>query len=164
MTCTPCDGLTPVVSVRTARLIVGRLAPLARTRLLVPTLEWLCASHPGVVMYQGITGRSYTEAERREIAFDQGALNSTPCPYKTKDGCMIGGARVRGTTSAPFGWLPTLVAREIDMATFSSLSRMRAIADAKIALLTRMSEFPLRPAKAPASSKKADSRQEQVKV
>ena len=156
MACTPCDGLTPVVSVRTARLLISRLAPMARTRLLVPTLEWLCASHPGIVMYEGITGRSYTEAEKREIAFDQGALTRTPCPYKTKDGCMVGG-HGHGTAVAPFGWLPTLIAREIDMATFGSPSRMRAIADAKIALLTRMSEFPVRPVKAPV-------RQEHVKV
>jgi hypothetical protein len=49
--------------------------------------------------------------------------------------------RAEETGKAPYGWLPTLVAKFLDRPTLLDLARKRQIADAKISLLTRNEGF-----------------------
>lgn len=149
MPCPPCQYTVPAVSPGLVAEALERLLPTQRTAILVSTLAWLIERHDGLQMFEGITGRPYTNEEKKQIAFDQSAVESLPCPYHEGEKCLIGGLGPKFTYAqeydkGPYGWLPTLVARALDIVTFRELCKRHFIADAKIALMTRTTEFPTR--------------------
>ena len=146
MPCSRCPGPVPVMSVALARRILAQVPELQRPKILIASFEWLCGKDEGIRIYEGITGRPYTDREKDAIALDQGVVAGLPCPYHTPNGCMLGelGPQYNARDEhqkAPYGWLPTLVAREWDRATLTDMAKRREIADAKISLLTRNAEF-----------------------
>ncbi len=146
MPCPSCPGPVPVISQSLAAQVIGKIPELQRPAILIATFEWLTRKDQGLTIYEGIIGRPYTNKEKDTIALEHGIVAELPCPYHTPDGCMLGGLgphynRIEETAKAPYGWLPTLVAKFLDRATLKDLARRRQIADAKISLLTRNEGF-----------------------
>jgi len=138
----PC-AYVPVVSVALAGRFLGNMAPERRLPALLAAMAWLTARHPGLSLYEGINGRPYTDAEKDAIAHETGVVLNLPCPFHTEaGGCLLGGLptsynRAEEAGKAPYGWLPTLVARTWAREEFRRLVQEGAVADAKVANLTR---------------------------
>ena len=136
----------PVVSDQLAERIVQGWPEELRGRAIRLAIEWLTTRHPGLSLYEGISGRPYSREEKDRIAVETAAVAALPCPFHSEGGCAIGSLgpdfnRVEETAKAPYGWLPTLVARWCDRDGYRGLVRARAVADAKVALLTRNEYF-----------------------
>ena len=145
MNCLGCPQV-PVVSVVLAHHRLQRLSESERQAAAAKALEWLLTRHEGVETYAGIHGRPYTDEEKDALAVETQAVAGTPCPFFAESGCIIGGLgphynRVEETGKAPYGWLPTLVARECDLGGYKHLVVAKEIADVKVALLTRNEGF-----------------------
>lgn len=146
MPCPNCPGPVPVVSQSLAQKLISQIPETKRPGILIATFEWLTRKDEGLTIYEGINGRPYTDREKDIIAMEHGIVAELPCPYHTPNGCMLGGLgphynRIEETGKAPYGWLPTLVAKFLDRRTLLELARKRQIADAKISLLTRNEWF-----------------------
>jgi hypothetical protein len=144
MLCQGCPGHVPCISLRLTEHILADIPPAKRAAILIATFEWLTRRDEGIVCYEGITGRPYTDQEKAMISLDTEVCASLPCPYASTndEGCLLGGLgphynRMEEANKAPYGWLPTLVARTWDPQTVRDLGKRRAIADVKIAILTR---------------------------
>lgn len=141
-----CPGCpqVPVVSEKLARTVLKRVAE--RGKPLIAALQWLVQPHEGLEVYLGVVGREYTQEERDAIAVETQAAAALPCPFQEDGQCMIGGLgphynRVEETGQAPYGWLPTLVAREWAIDDFRGFVRSRQVADVKVALMNRNEGF-----------------------
>lgn len=150
MSCESCPNSVPVVSQRVADYVVTHLPPALRHRAAVAALEWLTARHAGLELYVGINGRHYTATEKRAIAHEIAAVAGLPCPFKVGESCLLGGLGPLYRTfyeahRPPYGWLPTQIARLLDGRTYRELVRRGAIADAKVALVTRNEGLEIQP-------------------
>lgn len=132
----------PVVSWRLAQRVLANVPLGQRPGLAVAALEWLTARHEGLNLFEGINGRPYEEFERDLIALEVGIVENLPCPFWRANDCLLGGLgeHFNYTEEAgkpPYGWLPALVATFYDRNTYRELVKRGAVADAKIALVTR---------------------------
>lgn len=132
----------PVVSVRLAEQLFEEMPPAERQKALVLAMEWLCQKHEGLALYNGVNGREYTNEEKKAISYEASTVAGLPCPFWRASRCSLRGLgphynRTEEAQSEPYGWLPVLVARVLDRPQLILLASEGAIADAKIALLTR---------------------------
>ncbi|RJO60331.1 MAG: hypothetical protein C4542_09575 [Dehalococcoidia bacterium] len=150
MNCGACPSV-PVVSEALAVYIAKHIEMdiALRREVLDASLEWLTTRHAGLSSYQAITGRGYTDEERDQIGPETAVVAGLECPLKSVAGCRL--AIVGMTYDArrdagykQYGWLPTLLARQLASTEYKDLARNGLIADAKIALLTRRDNFPTR--------------------
>lgn len=141
MNCAGCPSVpaVPANAVRGYAMLPQALAQ----RVLQTALAWLVERHAGLAVYAGIAGRQYTLDERKAIALETAVVARLACPWAAKAGCALPVRRFAGS-GPPYGWLPTLLARELAPCDLSELVRHGAIADAKIALLNRNAGFPVR--------------------
>jgi len=136
----------PVVSEVCASRRLHRLAEYKVQRALLLAMQWLTERHAGLKLYEGIQGRQYTNYEKDRIAVETGLVEPLDCPLWQRGECVIGGlgmeyTRRRELGRGPYGWLPTLIAKFYDRDGFRSLIKQGAIADVKVALLTRNEYF-----------------------
>ena len=133
----------PCVTEYDANLVARRLTREQGQKVMVKAMEWLLAGNTSLHMYQGIQGRPYTKEEKTAISREQDAVASLKCPFVGEDGsCLVGGvpdstALADKRFRPKYGWLPTLIARTIDIEIVRAMGRCRAVADAKLALLER---------------------------
>lgn len=143
--CQDCPNQVPIVSARVARLIVEALPVPLFARVKIKSFEWLTTKHPGLTLYEGIHGRWYTDLEKDVIALEAENVRGTGCPYQQDGRCLIieylpsQCADVNGDN---LGWMPTFLARELDKRLLLDLVAARAVADAKVAGVTRRTHFP----------------------
>lgn len=136
----------PVVSLSLANAVLKHIPEVERIPAVQAAFQWLTARHEGLSLYVGINGRYYTREEKDAIALETQAVAETPCPFFASSGCMIHGLgphynRIEETGKAAYSWLPTLMARGWALDEYRVLVKAKAIADAKIALLTRNEGF-----------------------
>jgi hypothetical protein len=117
-----------------------------RSAVLLTSIAWLTVDHEGLEYYRAIVGREYTSTEKDDIAADTYKVMQLPCPFFDQGKCIFGGLGRHFNTieehlSAPYGFLPTMLARLINPAMIKDLVLSGKVADAKVCLLTRNKEF-----------------------
>ena len=132
----------PIVSVRLATKIFPAMSSQKRMKALLASFEWLTKRDEGLSLYNGVNGREYTNDEKKAISFEASTVAGFQCPFWSGKSCSIGGLgphynRVEETQAGQYGWAPLLLARELDRQQLKELASRCAIADAKIALLSR---------------------------
>lgn len=161
LTCPGCPTFVPLVSKRLADGVAARLKVLGwadprgalatRLDILGVCLDWLVAPIAGLRMGRGIVGRPYTREEKDAIGAEVHRLEVLPCPFAVGGGCLLGGYCATGqmrqeAKEAQWGWLPSLLAAAIDVQSVKDAVKRGLVADAKIALMTRRWDFPMRSA------------------
>jgi hypothetical protein len=131
----------PLVGMKLAKRIAVFIPEKNRLKVTLRALEWLCKRDEGLVSYNGVNGRQYTEEERRAIAGELAAVETLSCPFMDGETCMIGGLP-RGynrdeTAKPPYLWLPTAMVKLLDEETLRQVVKNREVADAKVAMLSR---------------------------
>ena len=118
--------------------VLNRLPRPQRHVALQAALAGVVARHEGLSLYAGINGRPYAGGEAAAIARDVPVVAGLPCPFATATGeCLIGGVPPSRSRRGPYGWLPTWVATLWAKDDYRELVRAGAVADAKVALLSR---------------------------
>ncbi len=145
--CPSCPLRVPVISQRLAKRVLSRVPEPARTQVKMRALEWLVENHPGLELYQGLTGH-YTEDDKDVIALETLAVSNLPCPMWEfgRAECVLGGLgphynEVEEQNVPPYLWLPTAVSVEWAHDEFKALVASGYVADAKVALLSRNTMF-----------------------
>lgn len=154
-----CDGTsTPEALIVEAKYALTDIT-LNRKDILRRSLDWLAKPVP-VQMHERIMGRVYTTEEKSRLASERVVAQRLPCPYLATNGrCLLGmtrplSCRVSRDQYAdyagnlalklkPFGcdirwgFLPALLAIELDKQAVIALIQEGKVADAKIALVNR---------------------------
>jgi hypothetical protein len=146
--CPGCPSHVPVVSFGLAQSIAQRIPAAARQAIIHCCVDWLTERHPGLTVYLGIVGRPMVPWEQEAAASEVWRVESLPCPFHARQGCLLGGlTTVAGWSQeplhGPWGWLPCSLLRLLDRPLLRDLASRRLIADAKLASLNRRAQFPI---------------------
>lgn len=147
MTCQGCPREVPILTERMVKITAQRIPLEMRRAVLEQCLTWLSTPHAGLTLYEGIRGRHYASQEKAAIARELVSVLECGCPFRGTDGCTVQ-SYLPNPNLVPVlpgdrkGWLPTLLARELDHRGLVHLIDQRVVADAKVAMLTRDVALP----------------------
>ena len=153
------SSTTPEALIDEARCIITDLT-VNHKEILRRSLDWLIAPVKESIMMEGIRGRAYTAIEKDTLAVQRDVVRRIPCSFYLPDGqCLLATTRPlscrvtkeeyanmagnlalklrRLGSTTEWGFLPALIAAELDRQNLIALIQEGRVADAKIALVKR---------------------------